>query len=248
MERAAFLIEPGGQRVDCMLNPQSLTIQRRAGVVAQRGGAIAGAGVSDDLLRATGGGTTEFSLQLLFDTELSPNREAMGVDVRSWTRPLWDLCENRTENGSLSAPAAARFLFGKTWNLRVAVLAASERFGEFTPAGVPRRSWLSLLLQRVPEDPLEPASIGGGSVATDAATSDSPLPASLGMTEGSEASESLNSVDLSALASGRPDLVAHSSFGCAARWREVLALPDVIAPADAESEGSGTGDLEGGSQ
>ncbi len=156
MERVEFVLEPNDQRIACMLNPESLTVRRRAGVSAGRGGAIAGAGVSDDLLRSTGGGATEVELDLLFAAELLAQPQPENFDVRDWTRPLFELTENTGESGHYSAPRAARFLLGKTWNMRVVILAASERFGELSASGVPRRSWLKLLLRRVPESPIRP--------------------------------------------------------------------------------------------
>jgi len=36
MERVAFLIEPGGERIECLLNPETLVVRRVAGTSAAR--------------------------------------------------------------------------------------------------------------------------------------------------------------------------------------------------------------------
>src|ERR1051325_7780900 len=105
MERVAFLIEPGGERLSCMLNPERLTLKRSAGVQPRRslGGALTGAGLSDDPLLYTGGGTTELSLELLFDVSISGS-SIDTEDVRELTAPLWALAENRARAESYGEP------------------------------------------------------------------------------------------------------------------------------------------------
>jgi hypothetical protein len=72
MERVAFLIDDSGERIDCLLNPETVEVTRLAGV-RPRGtasGQLTGAGLADDPLQFTGGGRTELVLDLLFDVEL----------------------------------------------------------------------------------------------------------------------------------------------------------------------------------
>jgi hypothetical protein len=61
MERVAFLIEETGERIVCLLNPESVVVRRTAGVRPRRsiGGSLAGSELADDALLFTGGGTTE---------------------------------------------------------------------------------------------------------------------------------------------------------------------------------------------
>lgn len=159
MERVAFLVEPGGRRIGCLLNPEDVTLRRSTGVVRRRsaGGAIAGAGLSDDPLLFTGGGTTELELELLFDVELAGSTDA-SVDVRDLTRPLWQLSENAAEDGSFGRPPTVRFVWGKHWNVPGVVTSVAERFERIAPDGVPGRSWLRLRLVRVPEPPPRPVA------------------------------------------------------------------------------------------
>jgi hypothetical protein len=78
MERVAFLIEKTGETITCLLNPESLVQRRRAGLrgLAAATGVITGAALSDDPVAATGGGTTEYDLDLLFDVDLAREEAA----------------------------------------------------------------------------------------------------------------------------------------------------------------------------
>lgn len=169
MERVAFLIEPSGDRISCLLNPEDLELRRVAGVRTRRGagGAVTGHARSDDPLIATGGGATEIDMRLLFDIEIaqegrqSANAEAPGIpagpsDVRQLTRPLWDLAENGEGADGYGAPPVVRFIWGKSWNILGVVLAVAERLERFDAAGTPGRSWLSLRLRRLAESEARP--------------------------------------------------------------------------------------------
>lgn len=203
MERVTFLVERTGDRIPCLLNPESLEVRRSAGLVRRRGagGAIIGNPRTDDPLVATGGGITEYELKLLFDVDLlasqsasafapaaavepapaestpaelegeeataaeSPDgsgnvSEAMptpapnppSVDVRTLTQPLWSLAENGEPVAGVLAPQRIRFIWGSSWNVPGVVVAVAERLECFDPRGVPKRSWLNLLLRRVEEE------------------------------------------------------------------------------------------------
>ena len=156
MERVAFLLEDSGQRLGCLLNPESLVLRRQAGIRprASVGGLVRGAELADDPLLFTGGGQTELTLDLLFDVELAGS-SIRAEDVRDLTRPLWDLTENRPRGGGPPRPARVRFVWGKSWNIPGVVTAIAERLEYFTEGGVPRRSWLRLRLRRV--EAAEPA-------------------------------------------------------------------------------------------
>ncbi|WP_342236498.1 hypothetical protein [Inquilinus sp. OTU3971] len=170
MERVAFLIEPSGDRISCLLNPEDLELRRVAGLRARRGagGIVTGHARSDDPLIATGGGATEIDLRLLFDIEIAQEgRQGMGpaqtaplpmgpTDVRELTRPLWDLAENGEGADGYGAPPVVRFIWGKSWNILGVVLAVAERLERFDTAGAPGRSWLSLRLRRVAESESRP--------------------------------------------------------------------------------------------
>lgn len=150
MERVAFLIEETNERLGCLLNPETLVLRRTAGVRPRQSasGQITGAGLADDPLLYTGGGRTELDLDLLFDVTL-PGSSVRGEDVRDLTAPLWRLAENSQATAGYGRPPLVRLIWGKSWNIPGIVVAVAERLEFFTPAGVPRRSWLRLRLLRV---------------------------------------------------------------------------------------------------
>lgn len=151
MERVAFLIEDTGNRLGCLLNPETFVIERVAGVRPRRsaGGPVTGRRLPDDALLFTGGGVTRLKLDLLFDVSIAGSSIAT-EDVRELTLPLWNMAENGAQ---ASRPPRVRFVWGKTWNIPAVVEAVAERLEYFTPEGSPRRSWLRLSLLRAVEPP-----------------------------------------------------------------------------------------------
>jgi hypothetical protein len=204
MERVTFLVERTGDRIPCLLNPESLEVRRSAGIVRRRGvgGAIIGNPRTDDPLVATGGGVTEYELKLLFDVDVLAAQSGSGVlapaaavvpapvdsvlaglaegeggadgeesapaadlppplvpapdpptiDVRTLTQPLWSLAENGEPVAGLLAPQRIRFIWGCSWNVPGVIVSVAERLECFDSQGVPKRSWLSMLMRRVEEE------------------------------------------------------------------------------------------------
>lgn len=152
MERVAFLLEKTGERLGCLLNPDSLVVRRTPGLRPRRsaGAAVTGHGLLDDPLLFTGGGTTELNLELLFDVSI-PGSTVATEDVRDLTKPLWDLAENSAVIDGYSQPPMVRFVWGKAWNVPGVVAGIAERLEHFTQGGSPRRSWLRMRLLRVSE-------------------------------------------------------------------------------------------------
>jgi len=196
MERVSFLLEDSGERVPCMLNPDSVVLRRRAGVrpAASHSGWLTRGGTADDPMLQTGGGRTELDLELLFDVTLLPPVVPTGQpsaaptlgptpgeslpqptppverDVRTMTRRLWDLTENRTGDDGLGRTPVVRFVWGKSWNVAGLVVALAERLEYFTAGGTPQRSWLRLRMVRT-ADP-EPPPTGPDGLPLEASTVD----------------------------------------------------------------------------
>lgn len=229
MERVAFLIEHTGQRIECMLNPDSVTVTRQAGVRARRtvGGAITGRAVTDDSLLATGGGVTQLGLELLFDTSKVAGPKPVH-DVRLLTAPLWNLAENSAGDEGQGTPPLVRFVWGKSWNVPGMVCAIAERFECFSTAGMAQRSWVSLRLLRVHVPPLL------------AATPDIPLD------QLASAAETLDPEDDQLLvhrvageadprgeghSSERAEQLAHRYYGNPAYWRMLATFNKLDDPA-----------------
>ncbi|MGH9754231.1 MAG: hypothetical protein ACREA2_15745 [Blastocatellia bacterium] len=157
MERVAFLIEHTGERIGCLLNPESIVRRRAAGLRQRRsvGGLLTGRGLSDDQLIYTGGGTTELNFDLLFDVSVSGSTITT-EDVRDLTAPLWALAENVHVEDGYGRPPLARFIWGKSWNIPGIIAEVAERLEWFTPEGIPRRSWLRMRMLRVAESQSQP--------------------------------------------------------------------------------------------
>lgn len=156
MERVAFLIEDTGERLGCLLNPESVLLRRQSGIHSRQsaGGLVAGAELADDPLFYSGGGQTDLTLDLLFDVSLA-GPSVSSDDVRDLTAPLWDLAENRRQ-ARYGRPPLCRFVWGKSWNFPGVVSAVAERLESFTALGVPRRSWLRLRLLRARDAVVQP--------------------------------------------------------------------------------------------
>jgi hypothetical protein len=156
MERVVFLVEETGERISCMLNPETLVVRRAAGVQRRQSmsGQLTGAGLSDDPLLYTGGGYTSIELDLLFDLDLEEPPHS--TSVRRLTELIWQLSENSQPGGRYGSPPLVRFVWGKEWNMLGIVTAVAERFERFAPSGEPRRSWLRMRFVRVHENQPKP--------------------------------------------------------------------------------------------
>ncbi|MEM9853596.1 MAG: hypothetical protein AAF841_03995 [Pseudomonadota bacterium] len=164
MERVVFFNERNGDLIEGLLNPETMTWQRSAGVRTRSLDALplTSSTQTDDTLIYTGGGETTAELELLFDVRVLQGASVDGgarvrEDVREMTIRFWELAESRPERradtlaGSQEIwPPEIRMIWGN-WSVPVVVTAVAERLEDFTLAGVPRRSWLTLGLRRVGE-------------------------------------------------------------------------------------------------
>ena len=209
MERVAFVVEDTGERIDCLLNPESLEVKRLAGIRSRDLDAplLIGPDRTDDPVRFTGGGRTELQFDLMFDVAFVEGRTPPG-DVRELTGRLWNLCENTARvNGSVRPPLV-RLVWGRSWNVPGIVVAIGERFEGFTAGGAPVRSWLRIKLVRVDE----PRATAPAEVAPVAVQAQG---------DGSTGA--------------RLDLLAAESLGDPLRWRELadhngIGDPLAVAP------------------
>jgi hypothetical protein len=231
MERVAFLIERTGERIACLLNPESLVLRRLAGVRARHsvGGLVTGAELEDDPLFFSGGGSTDVTLNLLFDVNIGGSNVA-ATDVRELTGPLWQLAENARNSAGGSRPPAVRLIWGKSFNIRGVIASVAERLEYFTAEGVPQRSWLRMRLLRagqgeadaeagkldppsVPEDPTEPPpELPNGPLLVHAVAGDNAdEPPEPGLGE-------------------RLDQLAFRYYGDPSQWRVLAWLNDIADP------------------
>jgi hypothetical protein len=222
MERVAFIVDATGERIDCLLNPESLEVRRLAGVrtPGATAGALIGTGLADDPVLFTGGGRTELTVDLIFDVDLVDAASRLD-DVRALTGRLWQLAENSAVERGSNRPPLVRFVWGKSWNTPGVIVAISERFDAFGATGMPRRSWLRLKLLRASEPSAGPA--GGFNeelVAAERASIGASTPDAVQATGDGGSGDGYAGV--------RFDLLATSALGNPLRWR-VLAEHNRIA-------------------
>ncbi len=225
MERATFLIEATNERISCLLNPEHVVMQRVAGIQSRQSasGQLAGQYRSDDPLLYTGGGRTEITMNLLFDISLAGS-SLISEDVRTLTRPLWDLSENKMRRASApfyAQPPIVRFVWGKAWSVPGVIASISERLEYFNERGMPQRSWIRLLLLRTEED----------SVTFDQAGSNTGIVARDVVIPVRDTAETIIHEVTGAGNSGqRLDEIAQEYYGDATLWSVIATANNVINP------------------
>jgi hypothetical protein len=224
MERVAFVVDDTGERIDCLLNPETFEVKRLAGISspAAGDGRLVGRGRTDDPVRFTGGGRTELLLDMVFDVALVESRAAP-QDVRELTAKLWNLAENSAEELGGVRPPLIRLVWGRSWNVPGVIAAIAERFDAFGSTGAPGRSWMRLKLVRVDEPKHAGARDFDEELArTEAGAAPATVPAAVqalgdGTTEPGSAG-------------ARMDLLAAEALGSPMRWRELAEHNGVDDP------------------
>jgi hypothetical protein len=225
VERIAFIVDATGERIDCLLNPETFEVKRSAGVQARRstGGHLVGVGLADDPLLFTGGGRTEIVLDLLFDVEVIDAPTAPR-DVRTITGQLWRLAENAAPDAGAGRPPLVRLVWGKTWNICGVIVAVAERFDAFDATGVPRRSWLRLKLVRTAEPATAYRSFDDELTAASRTPPMSASAAAVPATGDGGSEPGYSGV--------RFDLLAAQATGSPLRWRALAAHNGIDNPFD----------------
>jgi hypothetical protein len=233
MERIVFLL-PDGTRVSGMLNPETVLVRRRAGIVQRMSGvdAITGWNLTDDPVLYTGGGRTELILELLFDLAIAGSTVPT-TDVRDLTRPLWRLAESAPSREGRPRLPAVRFIWGKAWNVPGVVAEVAEKLEAFDASGAPRRSLMTLRFLRVNEDddrqPPVPAMTSSELTRLHERSLDTTGPAG---PLGTDATlTNMDAVVSDGILGGRADVVAGRVYGSDSLWRLVLAPNGIEDPA-----------------
>lgn len=227
MERVAFLIEATGERIDCLLNPETVVFRRQAGIQRRSliGNLIGDSAWSDDTLVCGGGGQTELQLDLLFDTSLlAPPKEC--DDVQTLTAPFWGLAEHAMDSNGHYRPHVVRLMWGKAWNLPGIVAAVAERFECFLPSGAPQRSWLRMKFIRVADADAQSAAVRGTTSGTASPLQDGRKPV-------------LDQDNIEQNAADHParlDQLAYAMTGNPADWRQVADQAGIDDPAHPQAQ------------
>lgn len=218
MERVAFLIEATNEVLRCMLNPETLVMQRTAGVrpLHSLNGPVTGAGLTDDPVVFTGGGRTLLELELLFDLSLSDSTNQV-ADVRALTLPLWQMAENTRQGPIYSQPPQVLFIWGKSWSIPAVVLSVAERYERFTIYGQAQRSWMSLRLLRINSPNPQPQTRQSFFLSS------VPAPADLGNPDETWGTHEV-------IEGERIDQIADKYYGDSSLWRLLAAVNEVDDP------------------
>lgn len=222
MERVVFLDDQTGAQVQCLLNPETITLRRTAGLTELPfdGAPVGATGLSDTPVVATGGGRTEIELDLLFDVDLLTG-DAPPDDVRTLTLPLWRLCENSVEVKARRQVPHVWLLWGRAWSLLCVIEAIAERFDSIAPSGAPGRSWIRLRARRVND-----------SVLTLEPTAPATTPSSQG-TPGADRATAITVTGDGATTDdlgARIDLIAAELVGDPAAWPELCEANGIEDP------------------
>lgn len=235
MERVAFMLEETGERIGCLLNPESLVVRRTAGVQSRRSvnGVLSGAALQDNPVLFTGGGRTVLELDLLFDISIAGS-SITAEDVRDLTGPLARLAENDTVPDRYGQVPRVRFVWGKAWNIPGVVVAVAERFDRFAPTGVPERSWMRMRFLRVNEETARQQPAAAGSLTSEILGERKPLDVS-GLSSVSIPEESIqvHEVKGGGAAGGpgdRPDQLAARYYNDPTLWRLIAAFNNIADP------------------
>ena len=217
MERIVFLLRDG-TRLSCMLNPASILARRQAGIVQRASGeSITGRSLTDNPLLYTGGGITDYILELLFDLAIAGSSRKT-EDVRELTGPLWQLSENSMEPGGEARLPVVRLIWGKAWNIAGVVAQIAEKLESFSESGAPRRSLITMRFLRVNEEEARPRSAPQLTAGELGALHELNLPKLVKMSPAA-----LEPVVSDQVITGRADVIASRWYGTESLWRLVLA-------------------------
>ena len=235
MERVIFLVESSGERLSCMLNPESVIMRRISGVRPRESlsGPINGDSKGDNPVLFTGGGYTTIEFDLLFDISIAGS-SINSEDIRDITKPLWDLAENRVQYDRLHSPSLCRFIWGKCWNIPGVISSVAERLEYFTAMGVPRRSWLRMRMIRLQHLPQSfSAQEGWETSLTEKSAPLMEQKSSLeGINENKFSEMALLTKKTQDIPRERIDISAHRMTGSPENWRKIANEFNLENPVD----------------
>jgi len=226
MERVSFLVERTGEAVGCLLNPESVSVTRHAGVRGTASVPRAQPRMDDELF--SDGGWTEYRLELLFDVTI-PGSSVRTDDVRVLTEPLRRLARASAtaELPAFRRPPSVHFIWGTAWNVPGVVSAVAERQEAFDRTGRPRRSWMSMSFLEVPARRRAAETRRRPSV---------PRVQDVLRQAGADAGASSRQVRTITVTGGpsaggvRLETVAHEQYGDSRYWRHLAAFNGIADP------------------
>ena len=142
LQRAVIEVHPsdrGGNlpdRIEVQFNPTEYTLSKGAQIAE-----IALPGIDSPILQFIRGQTEKLALDLFFDTTDAGMGETGVVDVRTRTRPVYQLVKIQPNT---HAPPRVTFMWGTGLSFRAIVESVTQKFTLFNPLGIPLRATLSV--------------------------------------------------------------------------------------------------------
>lgn len=122
--------------IPVQFNPGEYTLQKGAQIAE-----IAIPGIDSPILQFVRGQNEKLTLELFFDTTSLGMGAAPVLDVRTLTRPVYQLVKIQ---GNTHAPPRIRFVWGLGLSFRAIVENVSQKFTVFNPLGIPLRATLTV--------------------------------------------------------------------------------------------------------
>jgi hypothetical protein len=138
------------QTLTCHFNPTDYTISRQVSW-----NFLTSKGKDMPMAEFQGGGATNLTLKLLFDTSMSKNGNASTApkDVRDDTKHLWEAAyidkNNKDATTNMGEPPHIIFMWGSTWSFEAVITGISQEFILFSDSGIPLRSYVTLNLTQI---------------------------------------------------------------------------------------------------
>jgi hypothetical protein len=142
LERAVIVIDERDRSPNL---PESITVQFNPAEYSLAKGAqiaeIAIPGIDSPILQFVRGQNEKLTLELFFDTTAEGMGEDSVVDVRTKTKPVYELVKLQSNT---HAPPRIRFVWGLGLSFQAIVESIQQKFTVFNPHGIPLRASLAM--------------------------------------------------------------------------------------------------------
>jgi hypothetical protein len=142
LEKAVIEIDPRDRgpnlpgTITVQFNPTEYALQKGAQIAE-----IAIPGIDSPILQFVRGQNEKLTLELFFDTTALGMSVFPVLDVRTLTKPVYELVKIQ---GNTHAPPRIRFVWGLGLSFRAIVESVQQKFTVFNPLGIPLRATLTV--------------------------------------------------------------------------------------------------------
>jgi hypothetical protein len=142
LQKAVIEIDPRDRgpnlpaHITVQFNPTEYSLQKGAQIAE-----IAIPGIDSPILQFVRGQNEKLTLELFFDTTALGMSVFPVLDVRTLTKPVYELVKIQ---GNTHAPPRIRFVWGLGLSFRAIVESVAQKFTVFNPLGIPLRATLTV--------------------------------------------------------------------------------------------------------